>query len=89
VGVVVAAVVLGAIQPVLTNLGMSGVESAPWQYVIFGAIMVLGIRFRPAGLIPEGKRLRRRRKPAEEAAGLDSVSRRTEVESEPAKKVQG
>jgi branched-chain amino acid transport system permease protein len=53
-GVAMAAVVLGAIQPVLTNLGMSGTSSAPWQYVIFGAILVLGIRFRPAGFIPEG-----------------------------------
>ena len=80
VGVVVATVVLGAIQPVLTNLGMSGTASAPWQYVIFGAILVLGIRFRPGGLIPEGGTHRRRRKTADrpnptvDAAGAELES---------------
>ncbi len=80
VGVVVAAVVLGAIQPVLTNLGMSGTESAPWQYVIFGAILVLGIRFRPGGFIPEGLKLRRRKKTS---GRLDSTVEAVGAESEP------
>jgi branched-chain amino acid transport system permease protein len=88
-GVAVAAVILGAIQPVLTNLGMSGTQSAPWQYVIFGAILVLGIRFRPGGLIPEGKRLHRRRRPARTAQTVDPVSADAELESGPANKAQG
>jgi branched-chain amino acid transport system permease protein len=86
VGVVIAAAILGAIGPVLTNLGMSGVESAPWQYVIFGAILVLGIRFRPGGLIPEGRRLFRRRKKTE---GPGPVVEATGPKLESAKKRQG
>jgi branched-chain amino acid transport system permease protein len=87
VGVVVAAVVIGAIQPILTNLGMSGVESAPWQYVVFGAILVLGIRFRPGGFIPEGKRLRRR-KPEDDVQVPGLLAEDADGEPEAAQKVQ-
>lgn len=86
VGVVVAAVILGAIVPILTNLGMSGTESAPWQYVIFGAILILGIRFRPGGFIPEGRKRGRKRKIAEEP---DSAVEVTGPESKPVAKSQG
>jgi len=61
-GVVIAAVALNAIGPILTQVGLSSTASIPWQYVVIGLVIVLGVRFRSQGLIPEGRRLFRRTK---------------------------
>jgi branched-chain amino acid transport system permease protein len=60
-GSAVAAVVIGGLRPFLENVGgLSSDTSVPWQSVIYGAILVLGMTFRPQGVIPEGTVLRLR-----------------------------
>lgn len=65
VGTVVGAVVLGLLEPALRNF--VGDAAIPWQAVIYGAALIVMMRLRPEGLIPEGTRLpaplRRRRAP--------------------------
>lgn len=57
-GSVAAAIVIGALRPILENIGaLSSDTAVPWQTVIYGAILVFGMLFRPAGLLPEGTRL--------------------------------
>ncbi|NEI73670.1 ATP-binding cassette domain-containing protein [Rhizobium lusitanum] len=55
-GSTVAAIVIGSIRPVLQNLGMTSTAAIPWESVIFGLLLVLGIRFRPKGFLPENMR---------------------------------
>lgn len=53
-GCAIAAVMLGSLRPFLENIGaLSSDTSVPWQSVIYGAFLVFGILFRPAGLLPE------------------------------------
>lgn len=69
-GSVLGALVIVSIAPILQQLlRISPDDSALIRPVIFGALLILVIRFRPAGLIPERKRvprvLRRRSRPTE------------------------
>ncbi|MBB3237180.1 ABC transporter permease subunit [Phyllobacterium endophyticum] len=60
-GSVLAAIAIGSLRPILENTGLLSSDTAvPWQTVIYGAILVLGMVFRPAGLLPEGFSFRRR-----------------------------
>jgi branched-chain amino acid transport system permease protein len=57
-GSALAAIVIGSVRPLLENwAGMTSATSIPWESVIFGLMLVLGIRFRPMGLMPEHLRL--------------------------------
>ncbi|MFI1035445.1 ATP-binding cassette domain-containing protein [Streptomyces sp. NPDC020951] len=51
-GPVVGAIALGALEPVLRKY--VGDSAIPWQAVIYGAALVLMMRLRPQGLLPEG-----------------------------------
>nr|MCW2727363.1 branched-chain amino acid transporter ATP-binding protein/permease [Aeromicrobium sp.] len=59
-GTVVGAIILGLLEPMLRKWFGDG--AIPWQAVIYGAALVLMMRIRPQGLIPEGKGLIRRRR---------------------------
>jgi branched-chain amino acid transport system permease protein len=73
-GSVVAAIAIGSLRPILESTGLlSSDTSVPWQTVIYGAILVLGMVFRPAGLLPEGFRIGARRTTTTPAAGGDNV----------------
>ncbi len=63
-GSALAAVVIGSLRPVLENVSGLGDDAIPWQAVIYGAILVLTIRFRPQGILPEGIWSRRARRSA-------------------------
>jgi branched-chain amino acid transport system permease protein len=68
-GSVVAAIVIGALRPILENVpSLSSDSAVPWQTVIYGSILVAGMVFRPRGLLPEGllsmRRLRHEVSPA-------------------------
>jgi branched-chain amino acid transport system permease protein len=52
-GTVVGAVLLGALDPILSEL--VGDNAIPWQGVIYGLALVLIMRYRPEGIVPEGK----------------------------------
>lgn len=52
-GSTVAALVVGSLRPILENLGLASSAAIPWQSVIFGLVLILGIRFRPKGILPE------------------------------------
>lgn len=70
-GSVIGALVIVSISPLLQLvLRLSPDESALIRPVIFGALLILVIRFRPAGLIPEPKRLPRVLKRAPAAIAL-------------------
>ncbi|MDX3978600.1 branched-chain amino acid ABC transporter ATP-binding protein/permease [Shinella sp.] len=61
-GSVIAAAIIGSLRPILENTGLFSSDTAvPWQTVIYGAILVLCMVFRPAGLLPEGVGLPSRR----------------------------
>jgi branched-chain amino acid transport system permease protein len=62
VGSAIAAVIIGSIRPVLENVSGLGDAAIPWQAVIYGLILVLTIRFRPQGIVPEGMVTRLRAK---------------------------
>lgn len=51
-GTVVGAMALGLLEPLLREF--VGDESIPWQAVIYGGALVLMMRLRPGGLLPEG-----------------------------------
>src|SRR6202021_2504020 len=54
-GRLVAAIVIGALRPILENVpSLSSDSAVPWQTVIYGSILVAGMVFRPRGLLPEG-----------------------------------
>ena len=52
-GTILGAVALGLLEPVLRQI--VGDASIPWQAVIYGAALVLMMRLRPEGLLPERK----------------------------------
>ncbi|WP_100812313.1 branched-chain amino acid ABC transporter ATP-binding protein/permease [Microbacterium sp. BR1] len=53
-GGTVAAIAISSITPLLQNVaGMTSDAAAPWRGVIYGALLIVGIRFRPRGLFPE------------------------------------
>jgi branched-chain amino acid transport system permease protein len=54
-GTVVGAVLLGALDPILSEL--VGDNAIPWQGVIYGLALVMIMRYRPEGIVPEGKGL--------------------------------
>ncbi len=51
-GTIVAAIVLGSLKPILQQV--VGDNAIPWQAVIYGLALVVLVRFRPQGLVPEG-----------------------------------
>ncbi|MCY7401466.1 MAG: branched-chain amino acid ABC transporter ATP-binding protein/permease [Nocardioides sp.] len=51
-GTVIGAIVLGALEPVLREF--VGDSAIPWQAVIYGAALVVMMRLRPEGILPEG-----------------------------------
>lgn len=69
-GPVIGAIVLGSLEPVLRKY--VGDSAIPWQAVIYGAALVLMMRLRPEGLLPEG--IGRIRVP-----GISSVKARPEM----------
>jgi branched-chain amino acid transport system permease protein len=56
-GTVLAAIVLGSITPILREV--IGDEAVAWQAVIYGLALVIVMRYRPQGLLPEGAGLSR------------------------------
>ena len=52
-GTIVAAFLLGSLRPLLQST-LTAERAIAWQSVIYGGALVLLVRFRPAGLIPEG-----------------------------------
>ncbi|WP_291038446.1 branched-chain amino acid ABC transporter ATP-binding protein/permease [Herbiconiux sp.] len=80
VGTVVAAILLGLLNPVLDAL--VGAEASAWRGVIYGLALVLVMRYRPQGLVPEHqgplrflRRRRRRNAPAVAAAATTRAPR--------------
>ncbi|MCW2772070.1 MAG: branched-chain amino acid transporter ATP-binding protein/permease [Nocardioides sp.] len=51
-GTVIGAIVLGSLEPFLRQF--VGDSAIPWQAVIYGAALVVMMRLRPAGILPEG-----------------------------------
>ena len=75
IGSVVAAIAIGSLRPFLENIGALSTDTAiPWQTVIYGAILVFGMVFRPAGLLPEGTRLFRARRSDSDRTRPDTMS---------------
>lgn len=61
-GTIVGAILLGSLRPILQEV--AGDNAIAWQAVVYGLLLVVIIRFRPLGLVPEGTsilRLFRRR----------------------------
>jgi branched-chain amino acid transport system ATP-binding protein/branched-chain amino acid transport system permease protein len=52
-GTVIGAVLLGGLDPILSEL--VGDDAIPWQGVIYGLALVAIMRYRPEGIVPEGK----------------------------------
>jgi ABC-type branched-subunit amino acid transport system ATPase component/ABC-type branched-subunit amino acid transport system permease subunit len=52
-GTVIGAVFLGGLDPLLSEL--VGDDAIPWQGVIYGLALVAIMRYRPEGIVPEGK----------------------------------
>jgi len=53
-GSVIAAIVIGSIRPILENMSfLASGTAVPWQTVIYGALLAIGMIVRPAGLLPE------------------------------------
>jgi ABC-type branched-subunit amino acid transport system ATPase component/ABC-type branched-subunit amino acid transport system permease subunit len=52
-GTVLGAVLLGALDPILSEL--VGDDAIAWQGVIYGLALVAIMRYRPEGILPEGK----------------------------------
>jgi branched-chain amino acid transport system permease protein len=58
-GAFVGAILLTAIGPILEKaVNINPAQASLWQLLIYGALLVVIMRFRPRGLIPEGVRLR-------------------------------
>lgn len=68
-GAVIAAIVLASVQPITQSI--AGDSSLQWQGIAYGIALILMIRFRPQGLLPEGFRIGKLiiRRPRREAAG--------------------
>jgi branched-chain amino acid transport system permease protein len=76
-GSVVAAIVIGALRPILENVpSLSSDSAVPWQTVIYGSILVAGMVFRPRGLLPEGL-IAMRRFPREAISAVPRVVQAT------------
>ncbi|MCZ7664386.1 MAG: branched-chain amino acid ABC transporter ATP-binding protein/permease [Thermoleophilia bacterium] len=55
IGTILGAIVLGSLTPLLQNIAWIGSSnSIPWQGVIYGVGLVIIMRFRPQGILPEG-----------------------------------
>ncbi|WNV75080.1 ABC transporter permease subunit [Geodermatophilus sp. DSM 44513] len=85
-GTVVAAVVLGLLTPALREF--IGDEAIPWQAVIYGVALILMMRLRPEGLLPEGagvSRLfrRQRRSPIVHRTPEEALERLAQVGEDP------
>lgn len=77
-GTIIAAVVLGLLAPSLREF--IGDSAIPWQAVIYGAALVLMMRLRPEGLLPEGRGLARLfggrgRRPVEHISTAEALER--------------
>jgi branched-chain amino acid transport system permease protein len=59
IGAVVAAILLGVLRPIMQ--GVAGDDAVAWQAVVYGAALVLVMRFRPQGLLAEGTGFRKLR----------------------------
>jgi len=58
-GAFVGAILLTAIGPVLEKaVNVNPTQASLWQLLIYGALLIAIMRFRPRGLIPEGVRVR-------------------------------
>jgi branched-chain amino acid transport system permease protein len=88
-GTIVGAIILGLLEPLLRRF--LGDSAIPWQAVIYGGALVVMMRLRPQGLIPEGtgfSQLRRRssKPPLDdlptEAEALERLSRQSRAKSE-------
>jgi branched-chain amino acid transport system permease protein len=66
------------IQELIGTGGPSYLKVSGWKLFIFGAILILMMRFRPAGLIPEARHARELDPAADEAAG--EAAARAEVQ---------
>jgi branched-chain amino acid transport system permease protein len=83
-GTVIGAIVLGLLEPLLRQY--VGDAAIPWQAVIYGALLVVMMRLRPQGLIPEGFGLgrflpqRRTRSPQTVPTAEEALGRLTHVE---------
>ena len=59
-GSAIAAVIIGGLRPFLESVvGLTDESAVPWQAIAYGIILVLGMRFRPMGLLPENVFARR------------------------------
>ena len=81
-GTVVAAIVLGLLTPALREF--IGDEAIPWQAVIYGVALILMMRLRPQGLLPEGVGIgrllgRRRRAPVPHRTPEEALERLSTV----------
>jgi branched-chain amino acid transport system permease protein len=81
-GTVVAAIVLGLLTPALREF--IGDEAIPWQAVIYGVALILMMRLRPQGLLPEGAGIgrllgRRRRAPVVHRTPEEALERLAQV----------
>jgi branched-chain amino acid transport system permease protein len=95
-GGALAAVVIAGLTPLLENMGgMSSEAAAPWRGVIYGLVLIVGIRFRPRGLLPENIVSRRTRNRDQDlvetisGAGRLPVTSRSSVTAEPVVTVRG
>lgn len=83
-GTVIGAIVLGSLEPVLREY--VGDSAIPWQAVIYGAALVIMMRLRPEGILPEGVglgrllRLNRTRPPKEVPTAEEALGRLLHVE---------
>lgn len=82
-GTVIGAIFLGALEPILRSaLGDSAI---PWRAVIYGSALILMTYLRPQGILPEGAKLKLRRKsrkesiPVTQAEAIARLSRTKEL----------
>jgi len=84
-GALLGSVILGGLTPVIRNF-TADAHASQWQAIIFGVALFVIIAFRPNGLIPEGSRFRRGRRPQPELSEAtptpDTAHSRIEVTSE-------
>lgn len=88
-GTIVGAIILGLLEPVLRRF--IGDSAIPWQAVIYGGALVVMMRLRPQGLIPEGTGLaflrHRRSRPLDdlptEAEALERLSHHSGAQNTP------
>ena len=87
IGTVIAAILLGLLRPLMQEF--AGDDAVAWQAVVYGAALVLVMRFRPQGLLAEGTGFRqlyhgvRRRPPSRTGAPEPSPEVSVHQEPEP------